>query len=70
MLVWFRACRVSADLCVIVGLTMCSQLHGLHGNKWTFVASQLTGRTDNQVKNRWHSHLKKLSQTEQVRWDQ
>lgn len=43
------------------------QMHALHGNKWTFTASHLAGRTDNQVKNRWHAHLKKLTDAEKVR---
>ncbi|XP_034711359.1 protein ODORANT1-like [Vitis riparia] len=33
-------------------------LQSRHGNRWTKIADRL-GRTDNDVKNRWHEHLKK-----------
>ncbi|MCO5558891.1 hypothetical protein L7F22_012481 [Adiantum nelumboides] len=35
------------------------QLHALVGNKWSSIASHLHGRTDNEVKNHWNTHLKK-----------
>ncbi|KAG5598123.1 hypothetical protein H5410_039355 [Solanum commersonii] len=35
------------------------KLHQSFGNKWSKIASHLPGRTDNEIKNVWNTHLKK-----------
>ncbi|KAM0059102.1 putative transcription factor MYB-HB-like family [Helianthus debilis subsp. tardiflorus] len=35
------------------------KLHKKLGNKWSEMAAYLPGRSDNEIKNRWHTHLKK-----------
>nr|GFA40291.1 hypothetical protein [Tanacetum cinerariifolium]GFB02991.1 hypothetical protein [Tanacetum cinerariifolium] len=36
-------------------------LHSKIGNKWSAIAVELPGRSDNEIKNRWNTHLKKLA---------
>ncbi|XP_061356776.1 transcription factor MYB4-like [Gastrolobium bilobum] len=42
------------------------KLHARFGNRWSMIASNLPGRSDNEIKNHWHAHLKKRFQNSSV----
>ncbi|KAJ7278603.1 hypothetical protein O6H91_Y382200 [Diphasiastrum complanatum] len=35
------------------------KLHSLLGNRWSLIAGRIPGRTDNEIKNYWNTHLSK-----------
>ncbi|CAL9768957.1 unnamed protein product [Musa acuminata subsp. burmannicoides] len=35
------------------------KLHSLIGNKWSLIAARLPGRTDNEIKNYWNTHIRR-----------
>ncbi|OIW05917.1 hypothetical protein TanjilG_07193 [Lupinus angustifolius] len=42
------------------------RLHNKLGNRWSTIATHLSGRTDNEIKNHWHTSLKKSFQQNTV----
>lgn len=42
------------------------KLHTLLGNKWSIIAARLPGRTDNEIKNHWNTHIKRKLQSRGV----
>ncbi|KAH9307895.1 hypothetical protein KI387_035806 [Taxus chinensis] len=39
------------------------KMHALLGNKWSLIAGRLPGRTDNEIKNYWNTHIKRKLQS-------
>ncbi|XP_028779853.1 transcription repressor MYB6-like [Neltuma alba] len=42
------------------------RMHSLIGNRWSLIAGRLPGRTDNEIKNYWNTHLSKRVKAQQL----
>ncbi|XP_054784822.1 transcription factor MYB1-like [Prosopis cineraria] len=42
------------------------RMHSLLGNRWSLIAGRLPGRTDNEIKNYWNTHLSKRVKAQQL----
>ncbi|KAK4791791.1 hypothetical protein SAY86_032204 [Trapa natans] len=42
------------------------ELHSKWGNRWSRIARKLPGRTDNEIKNYWRSHMRKKTQDKKI----
>jgi len=42
------------------------RLHRLLGNRWSLIAGRLPGRSDNEIKNYWNTHLRKRGQMGEI----
>lgn len=42
------------------------ELHAKWGNRWSRIAQHLPGRTDNEIKNYWRTHMRKKAQEEKM----
>lgn len=46
------------------------RMHSLLGNRWSLIAGRIPGRTDNEIKNYWNTHLsKKLMRNQETSCD-
>ncbi|KAL0533749.1 hypothetical protein IC582_027792 [Cucumis melo] len=45
------------------------ELHSKWGNRWSRIARKLPGRTDNEIKNFWRTHMRKVAQEKKKKKD-